>query len=87
MYLPSDFPIVPMRLVVAQWKQYCGGDSLPCSDDSPVLAVRYMAWRLAPGRLSLIARGFSSFGPSVHLWQCQGFLEFGVMAEFSNLVA
>jgi hypothetical protein len=42
MYLPPDFPIVPVRLVVAQWKQYCGSDSVPCSDDSPVLAVRYI---------------------------------------------
>src|SRR5579864_6335328 len=23
MYLPADFPIVPVRLVVAQWKQQC----------------------------------------------------------------
>ena len=44
MYLPPDFPIVPVRLVVAQWKQNCGSDadSAPCSDDSPVLAVRYV---------------------------------------------
>jgi hypothetical protein len=42
MYLPPDFPIVPVRLVVAQWKQYCGSDTAPCSDDSPVLAVRYI---------------------------------------------
>ena len=42
MYVPADFRIVPVRLVVAQWKQYCGGDSKPCSDDSPVLAVRYV---------------------------------------------
>jgi Polysaccharide lyase len=42
MYLPADFPIVPVRLVVAQWKQYCGSDTAPCSDDSPVLAVRYI---------------------------------------------
>lgn len=42
MYVPTDFPIVPVRLVVAQWKQYCNGDSKPCSDDSPVLAVRYI---------------------------------------------
>lgn len=42
MYLPPDFPIVPVRLVVAQWKQYCGTDLAPCSDDSPVLAVRYI---------------------------------------------
>jgi hypothetical protein len=42
MYLPPDFPIVPVRLVVAQWKQYCGSDTASCSDDSPVLAVRYV---------------------------------------------
>lgn len=43
MYLPKDFPIAPVRLVVAQWKQYCsGGAAAPCSDDSPVLAVRYI---------------------------------------------
>jgi len=41
-YLPPDFPIVPVRLVIAQWKQYCGSDSARCSDDSPVLAVRYI---------------------------------------------
>lgn len=46
MYFPKDFPIVPTRLVIAQWKQYCPGllenVSGPCSDDSPVLAVRYI---------------------------------------------
>ena len=42
MFVPRDFPIVPVRLVVAQWKQYCGSDLAPCSDDSPVLAVRYI---------------------------------------------
>ena len=42
MYLPADFPVVPVRLVVAQWKQYCDSDSGPCSDDSPILAVRYV---------------------------------------------
>jgi hypothetical protein len=42
MYLPPSFPIVPVRLVLAQWKQYCGGDTMPCGDDSPVLAVRYI---------------------------------------------
>ena len=40
-YLPADFPIVPVRLVVAQWKQDCAGTA-PCSNDSPVLAVRYI---------------------------------------------
>jgi Polysaccharide lyase len=40
MYLPSDFLIVPVRLVVAQWWEYCSRTDLPCSNDSPVLAVR-----------------------------------------------
>ena len=42
MYLPADFPIVPVRLVVAQWKQYCASVTETCNDDSPVLAVRYI---------------------------------------------
>jgi hypothetical protein len=33
---------VPTRLVIAQWKQYCGGNG-NCSDDSPVLAIRYIS--------------------------------------------
>jgi hypothetical protein len=42
MFIPTNFPIVSTRLVIAQWKQYCtsGGN---CSDDSPVVAVRYVA--------------------------------------------
>jgi len=50
MFFPKDFPIVPTRLVIAQWKQYCHGllehDSAPCSDDSPVLALRYISGEL-----------------------------------------
>ncbi len=42
MYLPSDFPIVPVRLVVAQWWEYCPRRDSPCGNDSPVLAVRYI---------------------------------------------
>ena len=42
MFLPADFPIVPVRLVIAQWKQNCP-DRRPCDDDSPVLAVRYVS--------------------------------------------
>ncbi len=68
MYLPPDFPIVPVRLVVAQWKQQCisgvrkeaqarlasgtqapaatpaatQSEHVPCGNDSPVLAVRYI---------------------------------------------
>jgi hypothetical protein len=47
MFLPPHFPIVPVRLVIAQWKQYCGSDAAPCSDDSPVLAIRYIGGVLA----------------------------------------
>jgi hypothetical protein len=50
MFFPKDFPIVPTRLVIAQWKQYCRGvlekTSAPCSDDSPVLAIRYISGEL-----------------------------------------
>jgi len=41
-FFPVSFPIVPTRLVVAQWKQYCP-EGRRCSDDSPVLAIRYMS--------------------------------------------
>ncbi|MBI4908670.1 MAG: heparin lyase I family protein [Acidobacteria bacterium] len=44
--IPADFPIVPVRLVIAQWKQYCNGDNKPCSDNSPVVAVRYVSGTL-----------------------------------------
>jgi hypothetical protein len=37
--LPKDFPIVPTRLIIAQWKQYCPGGS--CLYDNPVIAIRY----------------------------------------------
>ncbi|WP_295650418.1 polysaccharide lyase [uncultured Mucilaginibacter sp.] len=40
MFIPADFPIVPTRLVIAQWKQYCNNEAI-CGDDSPVLALRY----------------------------------------------
>ena len=45
LFLPDSFPIVPTRLVIAQWKQYCVNDSA-CSDNSPVLAIRYVSGRL-----------------------------------------
>ena len=41
MFMPSNFPIVPTRLVIAQWKQQCRGAN--CADDSPVLAIRYVS--------------------------------------------
>ena len=45
LFIPTNFPLVPTRLVIAQWKQYCanGGN---CSDDSPVLAIRYISGTL-----------------------------------------
>jgi len=46
MYLPKDFPIVPVRLVVAQWWEWCRSSDLPCGNDSPVLAVRYIGGEL-----------------------------------------
>ena len=42
MFIPADFPIVPTRLVIAQWKQKCDQEAL-CGDDSPVLALRYVS--------------------------------------------
>jgi hypothetical protein len=39
LYLPPDFPIVPTRLVLAQWKQLC--EWVRCRPDNPVLAIRY----------------------------------------------
>jgi hypothetical protein len=44
MFIPADFPIVPTRLVIAQWKQGCIHEQ--CSDDSPVLALRYAGGKL-----------------------------------------
>jgi hypothetical protein len=45
MFIPTSFPIVPTRLVIAQWKQYCPGGA-GCSDDSPVVAIRYVSGTL-----------------------------------------
>ncbi|MCX6239500.1 MAG: polysaccharide lyase [Bacteroidia bacterium] len=44
MFLPDSFPIVNTRLVIAQWKQYCPKGI--CSDDSPVVALRYVSGEL-----------------------------------------
>jgi hypothetical protein len=38
-FLPPDFPIVPTRLVIAQWKQNCQSGN--CDPDNPVIALRY----------------------------------------------
>ena len=39
-YLPDDFPLVPTRLVLAQWKQNCPRGTA-CNTFSPVIALRY----------------------------------------------
>ena len=39
LYLPKDFPIVDIRLVIAQWKQVC--EWFGCHPPNPVLAIRY----------------------------------------------
>lgn len=44
MFLPDNFPILPTRLVIAQWKQFCPFCS--CSEYSPILAIRYISGRL-----------------------------------------
>lgn len=41
MFLPDSFPILPVRLVIAQWKQFGF-----FSEYSPVLALRYQSGRL-----------------------------------------
>lgn len=44
LYLPTDFPQTPERLVIAQWRQLCEGS--PCVPDNPILALRYEIGRL-----------------------------------------
>jgi hypothetical protein len=44
LFLPEDFPVVPTRLVIAQWKQECPVTS--CSPDNPTIAVRYVSGQL-----------------------------------------
>ncbi len=38
-FLSADFPIVPTRLVIAQWKQDC--KSGKCNPANPIIAMRY----------------------------------------------
>ena len=44
MFLPENFPIVPVRLVIAQWKLYC--PICACSENSPILAIRYFSGKI-----------------------------------------
>ena len=46
LFLPRDFPIVQKRLVLAQWKQDCRA-ARACSNDAPILALRYAGGILA----------------------------------------
>jgi hypothetical protein len=43
--LPKDFPVVPTRLVLAQWKQYDAANTAKV--DNPVIAVRYAGGELS----------------------------------------
>jgi hypothetical protein len=47
-YLPADFPVVPTRLVLAQWKQVCEWSR--CRPQNPVLALRYQNGELSVTR-------------------------------------
>lgn len=44
LYIPDSFPIVSTRLIIAQWKQQC--PLVECSDNSPILAIRYQSGKL-----------------------------------------
>jgi hypothetical protein len=60
LFLPQDFPIVPTRLVIAQWKQDCkSGD---CNPENPVMALRYesgelkVALQVGPQKITLYSQ-------------------------------
>jgi hypothetical protein len=44
LYIPDSFPIVSTRLIIAQWKQKCPSEE--CSDNSPIVAIRYQSGKL-----------------------------------------
>ncbi len=48
LFVPPDFPITAARLVVAQWKQDCPGDT--CAPDNPTLAIRFQSGELVISR-------------------------------------
>jgi hypothetical protein len=102
MYLPPDFPIVPVRLVVAQWKQTClshaayvvhveqvAGDQaaqiaqsgrVPCDNDSPPLAIRYI------GGVLMVTRSLGD--TKIPLWEDKRdlsghWVDFRVQARFT----
>jgi hypothetical protein len=44
LFLPNDFPLVPTRLVIAQWKQDCKSGN--CNPNNPVIALRFVSGEL-----------------------------------------
>lgn len=44
LFPPQDFPIVPTRLILAQWKQYSKSENFRV--DNPVIALRYQSGKL-----------------------------------------
>jgi hypothetical protein len=46
MFLPDSFPVSTTRLVIAQWKEDCPKSNPLCTDDSPVIALRYISGKL-----------------------------------------
>jgi hypothetical protein len=93
-FLPKNFPIVPTRLVIAQWKQFCPGQlkmlhgstlaaksNRVCSDDSPVLAVRYMSnvLRITQDIEGTHTNLFQSKGDFRNRW-----LDFNIKVRFSR---
>ena len=59
-FLPPDFPIVPTRLVIAQWKQNCQAGN--CDPNNPVIALRYesgefrVTLQTAPDKITLYSQ-------------------------------
>jgi hypothetical protein len=79
LYLPTDFPIVDTRLVIAQWKQLCEWGS--CRPDNPVLAIRYVGGVLYITRKNDAgeAKLYSSEGEMRGRW-----LDFRFVTRFSQ---
>lgn len=48
LYLPADFPIVPQRLILAQWRHAC--EWTRCRPQNPILAIRYQNGELTVTR-------------------------------------
>jgi len=44
LFIPDSFPVVPTRLIIAQWKQKC--EQANCEDRNPVIAIRYESGKL-----------------------------------------